>query len=189
MSTSWQGRKEPTTGELLLVNWVFVFLRGFAVAFVVFGGLILHFFLRIFEVLFLTSQRSATQYLTQVICRTSLFLLGISLKVRGAPMIERGAVVANHSSWLDIFALNATQKIYFVAKSEVANWPGIGWLARATGTVYLFKETHFRPANKKLYSLRGYKSGINYYFFQRALPRTVYVYFHSNPVYLQLFLR
>ena len=43
-------------------------------------------------------------------------------------MIERGAVVANHSSWLDIFALNATQKIYFVAKSEVANWPGIGWL-------------------------------------------------------------
>ena len=137
MSTSWQGRKEPTTGELLLVNWVFVFLRGFAVAFVVFGGLILHFFLRIFEVLFLTSQRLATQYLTQVICRTSLFLLGISLKVRGAPMIERGAVVANHSSWLDIFALNATQKIYFVAKSEVANWPGIGWLARATGTVFI----------------------------------------------------
>ena len=52
-------------------------------------------------------------------------------------MIERGAVVANHSSWLDIFALNATQKIYFVAKSEVANWPGIGWLARATGTVFI----------------------------------------------------
>lgn len=188
MSTSWQGRKEPTTGELLLVNWVFVFLRGFPVAFVVFGGLILHFFLRFFEVLFLASQRSATQYLTQVICRTSLFLLGISLKVRGAPMIERGAVVANHSSWLDIFALNATQKIYFVAKSEVANWPGrAGWPGQLVQ--YLFKEKQFRHANKKLYSLRGYKWGINYYFSQRALPRTVYVYFHSNPVYLQLFLR
>ena len=149
MSTSWQGLKEPTTGELLLVNWVFVFLRGFPVAFVVFGGLILHFFLRFFEVLFLASQRSATQYLTQVICRTSLFLLGISLKVMGAPMIERGAVVANHSSWLDIFALNATQKIYFVAKSEVANWPGIGWLARATGTVFIQRKA-LQARNQKV---------------------------------------
>ena len=60
---------------------------------------------------------------------------GPSLIVRGTPMTKRGAVVANHSSWLDIFSLNAAQRIYFVSKSEVAGWPGIGWLARATGTV------------------------------------------------------
>ncbi len=52
-------------------------------------------------------------------------------------MTARGAVVANHTSWLDIFALNAVKRIYFVSKSEVANWPGIGWLARSTGTVFI----------------------------------------------------
>ncbi|WP_367998774.1 lysophospholipid acyltransferase family protein, partial [Photobacterium sanguinicancri] len=52
-------------------------------------------------------------------------------------MKQHGAVVANHSSWLDIFALNARKRIYFVSKAEVAKWPGIGWLARATGTVFI----------------------------------------------------
>ena len=108
MSTSWRGRKEPTAGELLLVNWVLVLLRGIPVAIVVFGGLILHTVLRIFEYPFLGSRRPLTQYVTQVVCKTSLFLLGISITVEGFPMKERGAVVANHSSWLDIFALNAT---------------------------------------------------------------------------------
>ena len=53
-----------------------------------------------------------------------------------------GAVVANHSSWLDIFALNASKRIYFVSKAEVAKWPGIGWLARATGTVFIKRDRH-----------------------------------------------
>ena len=46
-------------------------------------------------------------------------------------------LVANHSSWLDIFALNAAARVFFVATAEVACWPGIGWLARATGTVFV----------------------------------------------------
>jgi 1-acyl-sn-glycerol-3-phosphate acyltransferase len=64
-------------------------------------------------------------------------VLGIRHEVVGGPMRGRGAVVANHSSWLDIFALNAVKRVYFVSKSEVAGWPGIGWLARATGTVFI----------------------------------------------------
>ncbi len=55
-------------------------------------------------------------------------------------MAGAGAVVANHASWLDIFALNARKRIYFVSKSEVAGWPGIGWLARATGTVFIARD-------------------------------------------------
>ena len=55
-------------------------------------------------------------------------------------MRQKGAVVANHASWLDIFALNAVQRVYFVSKSEVAGWPGIGWLARATGTVFIARK-------------------------------------------------
>jgi 1-acyl-sn-glycerol-3-phosphate acyltransferase len=55
-------------------------------------------------------------------------------------MAGRGAVVANHASWLDIFVLNAADRVYFVSKDEVSRWPGIGWLARATGTVFITRK-------------------------------------------------
>ncbi len=59
-----------------------------------------------------------------------------------------GAFVANHSSWLDIFALNARAPMVFVAKSEVAAWPGIGWLARATGTMFVRREARAEVAGQ-----------------------------------------
>ena len=49
-------------------------------------------------------------------------------------------VVANHSSWLDILALGALGPLVFVSKAEVAGWPGIGWLARATGTLFVRRD-------------------------------------------------
>ncbi|WOI56994.1 lysophospholipid acyltransferase family protein [Palleronia sp. LCG004] len=52
-------------------------------------------------------------------------------------MTGPGAMVSNHVSWLDCFALNAGGPLYFVSKSEVGSWPGIGWLAHATGTVFI----------------------------------------------------
>jgi 1-acyl-sn-glycerol-3-phosphate acyltransferase len=55
----------------------------------------------------------------------------------GTPMLKPGAIVSNHASWLDIFALNAFQRIYFVSKSEVSRWPLIGQLAQATGTLFI----------------------------------------------------
>jgi 1-acyl-sn-glycerol-3-phosphate acyltransferase len=69
-------------------------------------------------------------------------------------MSARGAVVANHSSWLDIFALNARKRIYFVSKSEVARWPGIGWLARATGTVFIERNPKKAREQTELFEAR-----------------------------------
>ena len=43
----------------------------------------------------------------------------------------------NHVTWIDIFSFNAVQRIIFVAKTEVAEWTGIGILAKATGTVFV----------------------------------------------------
>ena len=39
--------------------------------------------------------------------------------------------------WLDIFVLNAVQKVYFVSKSEVKKWPLIGKIANQVGTVFI----------------------------------------------------
>jgi len=46
-------------------------------------------------------------------------------------------IVANHVSWLDIFALNAVSPVRFVAKSEIRRWPAIGWLSARTGTLFI----------------------------------------------------
>ncbi len=84
--------------------------------------------------------RPWTPHVTQTVCRAAFLILGIRYIVRGAMMPDRGAVVSNHASWLDIFALNARKRVYFVSKSEVAGWPLIGWLARATGTVFIQRD-------------------------------------------------
>lgn len=67
-----------------------------------------------------------------------LRILNLRLKVCGeAP--DRGGhlLLANHISWLDIYALFACVPQRFVAKAEVANWPVIGFLCRCAGTIFI----------------------------------------------------
>ena len=45
--------------------------------------------------------------------------------------------VANHISWLDICLIMAMQPTQFVAKSEIRNWPVIGFLCRRVGTLFI----------------------------------------------------
>jgi len=65
-----------------------------------------------------------------------LRLIGVRRKITGDPAIA-GALVANHSSWADILALRSIRLIYFVSKADVAAWPGVGFIARVTGTVFI----------------------------------------------------
>lgn len=46
-------------------------------------------------------------------------------------------MVANHISFIDIFAINALLPSGFVAKSDVASWPLIGWMSRNNETVFI----------------------------------------------------
>lgn len=69
-----------------------------------------------------------------------LALLAIRLSVHGAPPQpggKGGLVVANHISWLDIYALNAVEPLRFVSKAEVSEWPVVGYLARSAGTLFI----------------------------------------------------
>lgn len=47
--------------------------------------------------------------------------------------------VANHSSWLDIVVLSALAPVSFVAKSEIAHWPGVSIFARLQRTVFVVR--------------------------------------------------
>ncbi|WP_375281323.1 lysophospholipid acyltransferase family protein [Pseudooctadecabacter sp.] len=137
---TWTSEDLPPSHKVTGLGWLRVVVRGAATATLTFGCLILLLLVRLIERPLFGQGRPVTPYITQFVCRSAFVLMGIKYRRVGQPMIGAGAVVANHSSWLDIFALNAAKRIYFVSKAEVANWPGIGWLARATGTVFIARD-------------------------------------------------
>jgi lyso-ornithine lipid O-acyltransferase len=112
-------------------------LRGAVLGAMTYTGLAVLLILRLIEAPLFAPRRPITPFVTQWVCRATFPILGMRRVVHGTPLQGPGAMVANHGSWLDIFALNAAARIYFVAKSEVHGWAGIGWLARATGTVFI----------------------------------------------------
>jgi len=140
MSATWRSDTPPPPARIGVAGWARAILRGAGVGALNAGGLVLMLVLRLVERPLFGAHRPLTPYITQGVCKGSLAIIGLGVSIRGQPMEGGGAVVANHSSWLDIFVLNAPQRIYFVSKAEVANWPFIGLLARATGTVFIRRE-------------------------------------------------
>ncbi len=135
-------------------GWARALLRGAALALLVYGGLALLLLVRLVERPLCGMDRPVSPWITQGVCRGAVWLLGLRLTVRGRPMAGRGAVVANHASWLDIFVLNAVDRVYFVSKAEVAGWAGIGWLARATGTVFITRKGAEAREQQRLFEER-----------------------------------
>jgi len=140
MTPTWQSKTMPPEPPVTIGGWVRVVLRAVPLIILVFGGLLILLLIRLIERPLCGLRRPVTPFITQTVCRLAFIILGITYRIEGTPMQGAGAVVANHSSWLDIFALNARKRIYFVSKAEVAGWPGIGWLARATGTVFIKRD-------------------------------------------------
>ena len=60
---------------------------------------------------------------------------------RGTPLM----LIANHVSWLDIYAINAVLPVRFVAKAEVRRWPVIGWFSEKAGTLFIERARRHEP--------------------------------------------
>jgi 1-acyl-sn-glycerol-3-phosphate acyltransferase len=186
---TWVEAPPPAGPPPGLLGWLRVLWRGGAMGFFCYGGLLLLLLLRLVERPLFGLNRPWTPYVTQGVCRAVFMILRLPLTVRGQPMAGRGAVVANHSSWLDIFALNAAQRIYFVAKAEVEHWAAIGWLARATGTVFIARKGTEAKAQQALFEAR-LRAGHRLLFFPegtstdaiRVLPfkSTLFAAFYSH---------
>lgn len=65
------------------------------------------------------------------------WLLGLRIRVEGKPVTGSALYAANHISWLDIPAIGGTVHARFIAKSEIAGWSLIGWLAKLGGSVFV----------------------------------------------------
>ena len=147
MSSTWKSADEPEAAAITVAGWLRIIWRGASFVLVTFGGLGLLLLLRVVERPLFGQSRPWTPYITQLVCKLDLMILGIRHEMRGDVAHDAGAVVANHSTWLDVFALHAGRRVFFVAKSEVAAWPAIGWLARATGTVFIRRNSRDAQAH------------------------------------------
>jgi len=151
--TGWE-HVAPPPQRVGPAGWVRVLWRGTLIGSVTYGGLLVLLLVRLIEWPLFGQARPVTPHITRLVCRTALFLLRLPLVVHGRPMTRSGAIVANHSSWLDVFVLNAVQTVYFVAKAEVAAWPLIGWLARATGTVFIARKGTEAKKQQEIFEAR-----------------------------------
>lgn len=88
--------------------------------------------------------------------RRLLRICGVTLEVQGLPpgqaMPHGAMVVSNHISWLDIYVINSWHPVRFVAKSEIRDWPVIGWLCGQTGTIFL-ERARKRDAHRVLHAI------------------------------------
>ncbi len=66
-----------------------------------------------------------------------LAALRVELRRQGQPVATGPLlIVANHISWLDIVLMHSQRPLSFVAKSEIAGWPFVGWLSARAGTIF-----------------------------------------------------
>lgn len=149
---------------MTLGSWLRVVWRGSVLGALTYAGLLVLLLVRLIERPLCGQNRPVTPFITQAVCKAAFPILGMQLRRRGQPMQHKGAVVANHSSWLDIFALNAVQRLYFVAKAEVEVWAAIGWLARATGTVFIARKGTEAKRQQAVFEAR-LRAGHNLLFF------------------------
>ena len=145
---------EVAAPRIGLGGWLRVLWRGAVLGGLAYGGLLVLLTLRLIERPLFGARRPWTPFVTQAVCRAAFAILGMGFVVRGQPMAGPGGMVANHGSWLDIFALNARARVYFVAKSEVSGWIGIGWLARATGTLFIARRGGEAKAQQDMFEQR-----------------------------------
>lgn len=135
-------------------GWLLVLLRGGGIVLVLALGVVLIIPLRLLERLLAGPRRPVTGPWVQGVCRICLRIMGLKWRREGAPLRGPGAVVANHSSWLDIFVLNAAMPVFFVSKAEVAGWPGINILTRVTNTHFVARDPKLASAQAQEFAAR-----------------------------------
>lgn len=63
--------------------------------------------------------------------RHCLRWMGIAVRVEGAMPEGPVLLCPNHSGYVDVFALGATCRTFFVAKADVESWPAVGAMFKA----------------------------------------------------------
>ena len=110
--------------------------RGVRVAFHIIYGMLLASVIPLLN-------KSTQQHIVQYWSRKFLDLLHVGLETYGCyhhATAQGRLIVANHISWLDAVSMNAVLPAYFVAKSEVGDWPFLGWILHRIHTLFIKRD-------------------------------------------------
>lgn len=69
--------------------------------------------------------------------RASVRVMGLQIRVNNAAPRPGCFLVANHLSYVDVIVLSSQMDCAFVAKSEVARWPIVGFICRTMDTIFI----------------------------------------------------
>jgi 1-acyl-sn-glycerol-3-phosphate acyltransferase len=69
-------------------------------------------------------------------CARSMRRMGITITMHGS-FPERGSLITNHQTYLDIVTIAALHPCVFVSKAELVKVPVIGWMTTMAGTVFV----------------------------------------------------
>lgn len=93
--------------------------------------------------------------IAQLFFKGCVALTGLRLVITGTPSARTVMYAANHSSYLDIIVLGAAiSGGVFVAKSEVAEWPLFGFLARLSRTIFISRNGQDAALQRTVLSAR-----------------------------------
>ena len=71
-------------------------------------------------------------------------------------------IVSNHISWVDIFIINSTCPVAFVAKKSISKWPIVSWLVKASETIFIDRKriTKIKETTKEVENFLQNKGSI-----------------------------
>lgn len=82
-----------------------------------------------------------------------MVIFGVKVRVFGEQCTDTCLFVANHVSYLDIFAIGSYISGSFIAKKEVRSWPLLGWLSTLQQTIFVDRES--RDINTQINAIKN----------------------------------
>ena len=115
------------------------------VAVIAFAFLALTLMLLPFQMIGLVFDLRLRRTIPHLYHRALCALIGVRICEVGVRSTASPALIlSNHVSWLDICVISALAPVVFVAKSEVARWPVLGWLAKLQRTIFVNRQARHR---------------------------------------------
>jgi len=98
---------------------------------------------------FFAFRTGSTQWRSIVFHRWAVvtaIILGLKIDVTGKPPCQPFLLVSNHLSYLDVLLFASRMKCVFVARGDLAQWPLVGALCRAAGTIFINRQSRMDVA-------------------------------------------